>query len=177
MKCHERDAAIGPIGLSAVELNRRVAGGDAGDVDQLARWTSAGILHGAPSPSVAPAPAWDDVAAPIEVRARSYLAANCGYCHNDKGEARTTGLFLTLEEKDEARLGRCKSPVAAGTATGNLSFDVVPGAPDMSILVRRLTSIEPSIAMPEIGRSVVHSEGLQLVRGWISAMPGDCTGM
>lgn len=112
--------------------------------------------------------------ATLDGRARSYLAGNCAFCHNPKGEARTTGLFLTFAETDPARLGRCKSPVAAGAATGDLRFDVVPGQPDASILLARTIATEPSIAMPEIGRSVVHTEGVQLVRAWIAGMAGDC---
>jgi hypothetical protein len=28
--------------------------------------------------------------------------------------------------------------------------------------------------MPELGRSVVHDEGVQLIRDWIAAMHGNC---
>jgi len=28
--------------------------------------------------------------------------------------------------------------------------------------------------MPELGRSTVHQEGVQLIRDWIAAMPGHC---
>ena len=173
-KCHESDTAVVPIGPRASALNRRVATPD-GDQDQLARWAAAGILIGAPARSLAPSPAWDDRSATIDGRARSYLEANCAFCHSPKGEARTTGLFLTFAETDPARLGRCKSPVAAGTATGDLSFDVVPGQPDASILLHRMIATEPSVAMPEIGRSVVHAEGVQLVRDWIAGMTGTCS--
>jgi uncharacterized repeat protein (TIGR03806 family) len=163
-KCHTRDASFVPIGPHA----------DALSSDQIADWTAAGILKGAPTTPTTPSPAWNDSSAPIDVRARLYLAANCAYCHSAKGEARTTGLFLTFEETDAARLGRCKAPVAAGAATGTLHFDVVPGLPDESILVHRMMATEPSIAMPEIGRSVVHTEAVQLVRAWIAGMSGDC---
>ena len=37
-----------------------------------------------------------------------------------------------------------------------------------------MIATEPSIAMPEIGRSVVHTEGVKLVREWIAGMNGDC---
>jgi hypothetical protein len=29
--------------------------------------------------------------------------------------------------------------------------------------------------MPEVGRSLVHQEGLDLVNAWIQQMPGDCS--
>ena len=165
LKCHSSDMKIIPIGPRRSGLDRG---------DQLARWTTAGLLTGAPLVSQPPPPAWDDLTATVDARARSYLAANCGFCHSAKGEARTTGLFLTFAETDATHLGRCKSPIAAGAATSNLSFDIVPGDPDASILLHRMIATEPSIAMPEIGRSVVHREGVQLVRDWIAGMTGNC---
>jgi hypothetical protein len=37
-----------------------------------------------------------------------------------------------------------------------------------------MVSEDPSAMMPELGRSVVHDEGVQLVRDWIAAMQGSC---
>ena len=28
--------------------------------------------------------------------------------------------------------------------------------------------------MPEIGRSTIHAEGVELIRAWIESLPGDC---
>jgi hypothetical protein len=41
-------------------------------------------------------------------------------------------------------------------------------------MIYRMQSTTPSIMMPEIGRSVVHTEGVSVVRDWISQMPGSC---
>lgn len=165
-KCHVKDdMPVVPIGPRAGALR-----------DQLRRWTDADILAGVPATPAVPFPAWDDRTIPVNMRARAYLDGNCAYCHNPKGEARTTGLFLTFDETDPTRIGRCKPPVAAGGATANLRFDVVPGQPDASILLHRMLATEPAIAMPEIGRSVVHTEAVDLVRAWIAGMSGDCSG-
>jgi hypothetical protein len=43
----------------------------------------------------------------------------------------------------------------------------------------RLASTEPSVMMPQIGRSIVDETGLQLVRDWITSLRGsvpDCAG-
>jgi len=38
-----------------------------------------------------------------------------------------------------------------------------------------MNSDEPEIRMPESGRSVTHTEGVQLIADWINAMdPVDC---
>lgn len=173
-KCHERDAKLLPIGVRASGLNRDFAY-PAGVENQLAHWASRGALEAVPNapPKLA---VWNDPATgDASTRARAYLDANCSYCHSPVGEARTTGLFLSIGETDPVRLGRCKQPVAAGRAASNLSFDLVPGKPDESILLSRMLAVEPSIAMPELGRSLVHTEAVALVRDWIAAMPGTCT--
>ena len=110
----------------------------------------------------------------LEQRARAYLDANCGHCHNAEGPADTSGLFLTADQKDPMRWGFCKVPVAAGHGAGDLRFDLVHGQPDESILLRRMNSAEPKVMMPEIGRSVVHREGVDLIRQWVAETRGNC---
>ncbi len=41
-------------------------------------------------------------------------------------------------------------------------------------MVYRMNSTSPAVAMPELGRSLIHDEGVQLIRDWISAQTGDC---
>jgi hypothetical protein len=72
------------------------------------------------------------------------------------------------------RLGECKLPIAAGQGTGGNKFSIVPGKPEESILVYRMTSIDPGAMMPELGRSLVHDEGVALIADWISEMEGSC---
>ena len=38
-------------------------------------------------------------------------------------------------------------------------------------MVHRMDSVEPGVAMPELGRSVHDPEGVALVSAWIAAMP------
>ena len=64
-----------------------------------------------------------------------------------------------------------KPPVAAGRGSGGLSYDIVPGKPEESILVFRTGSIDPGIMMPELGKRLIHEEGLALLREWVAAMP------
>jgi hypothetical protein len=110
----------------------------------------------------------------VAERARGYLDVNCGSCHNPEGPAKQTGLYLTAHETNPTRLGLCKSPLAAGSGTGGFLWGIKPGFPDESILPFRMSSIEPGIAMPELGRKRVHEEALALIRQWIAEMPGDC---
>ena len=176
IKCHEDLAHTELIGPKARNLNRDFAYGD-GTENQLARWSRLGLLTGAPDPASAPRlAAFDDVTETIERRARSWLEINCAHCHGERGAGRTSGLYLWAHVTDPAVLGICKPPVAAGAGAGALSYDIVPGKPEQSILVYRMKSTDPAVMMPELGRAVVHEEGAALVEDWVRQLPGGCGG-
>jgi uncharacterized repeat protein (TIGR03806 family) len=169
-ECHQLAKRLVPIGPKARNLNGDFAYAD-GAENQLAHWTRLGQLEGAPDPAAIPRAAhWDDPAAPIEARARAYLDANCAHCHNPKGVASNSGLFLGLEETRPAALGIGKRPVAAGRGSGGLEVSIAPGHPDASILAYRMASTEPGVMMPELGRSLTHDEGLALIRAYIQGL-------
>ncbi len=174
IKCHENLGTIVPIGLRADRINHDFAYAT-GSENQLAHWSTLGILSGAPTPDQAPAlAAFADTSLPTETRARAYLTANCAHCHSDTGEARNTGLLLGSDVTDPYRLGQCKTPVATGKAASDLNYDLVPGQPTESIMIYRMSSTTPSIMMPEIGRSLVDTEGVQVVSDWIGGLSGTC---
>ncbi len=172
-KCHGNDGSIITLGPWADQLNRELTYPDGTTENELAHRARIGILKGAPSPKEAPVlpSAFDPTTGDVASRARAYLQANCAYCHSAVGEARTTGLDLGYDETGSMQLGICKMPVAAGVAAEGYSYDVVPGHPEQSILVHRMQSTEPAVAMPELGRSLEHVEAVQLVSDWIASMP------
>ena len=115
---------------------------------------------------------WDEAkSGTLDQRAKAYLRVNCGHCHAPKGSASNSGLFLDGSAKDAAAYGIGKRPVAAGRASGDLDFIIEPGKPERSILVTRMKSTDPGIAMPELGRATAHEEGIALLNEWIAAMP------
>ena len=175
--CHVVDLktkAIAPIGPKARHLNRDYDYPE-GRENQLAYLVKAGYLTGLPPlPDVPRNANWRDESQPLEARARAYLDVNCGHCHNPKGPADTTALTFDVGTPVDRHLGLCKPPVAAGRGTGDHLFDIVPGHPQDSILPFRMASQEPGVMMPEQGRGTVHREGLELIRNWIAAMPGEC---
>jgi uncharacterized repeat protein (TIGR03806 family) len=158
--CHQAGADIAPIGPKARNLNHN---------SQLEDWVAKGLLDRLPSDAPA-APAMFDVALPLEARARAWLDINCAHCHKPDGSASNSGLVLSATETDPVKVGIGKRPVAAGRGAGTLFQVIVPGAPDRSILAYRMASVEPGVAMPELGRSVHDEEGLALIREWIGKM-------
>jgi len=175
--CHASNnttRVIKPLGPKARHLNKDYAYAG-GSENQLAHLAKLGYLRGVPPTGVPRNANWRDVAnASLDGRARAYLDINCGHCHNPVGPADTSGLWLDSFDQDPRHLGLCKPPVAAGQGTGGHSFGIVPGRPDESILAYRMDSDDPGVMMPELGRDVVHREGVALIRQWIAAMEGDC---
>lgn len=167
--CHIKGQAMVPIGPTARHLNREYSY-TSGLKNQILYWYENGLLDNYPTdiPKLA---VWNDPSTgDLESRARAYLDINCGNCHNRFGPASTSGLFLDIYENEKNHLGINKSPVAAGRGAGNLQFDITPGQPQNSILVFRMKTNDPSIAMPEIGREQVHQEGVALIEEWIRKM-------
>lgn len=169
--CHIYNKAMTPIGPKARNINKDFAYAD-GTKNQIAVWSAHGILTGAPDPADAPRVpnAFDLADGSLEKRARAYLDVNCAHCHRAGGPGDTSGLFLTWDEDNPVTYGVEKRPVAAGRGSGGLDFDIAPGKPDQSIIIFRMSSTEPGIAMPELGRTINHDEGIALVREWIAAL-------
>lgn len=160
--CHERSGEMTPIGPSVRQLN---------DGHQLQNWSTIGLLTGLPKDHIPALVNYSDASASLDDRVKAYLDINCAHCHNPTGPARSSGLYLTWNSKDRTAYGFLKPPVAAGRGSGNLSYDIVPGKPEQSILHYRMASRDPGVMMPELGRQLTHHEGVELVRSWIASLP------
>jgi uncharacterized repeat protein (TIGR03806 family) len=171
--CHSSDKVVRPIGLVTRQLSRTVVR-DGVEVDQI-DWLAAQDALSAPPPADRPGLPDPFGTAPLAERARSWLEANCAHCHSPGGEGGPSGLWLHASVDEPVAYGVCKTPVAAGPGTGGNSYDIVPGKPDESILVYRITSTNPGIKMPELPNLLPHEPGVALVRQWIEAMtPPGC---
>lgn len=180
--CHSYDGKFVPLGTTVRQLNREVqVGGET--VNQLALWQKNewAELPSDFDPATAPRladyrqptlnmPAIPGFGDPLTDKARAYLDANCGHCHNAHGPASTSGMFLDISETDPERLGVNKTPVAAGRGSGNRRFGIVPGKPQESILIYRMENGDPGVRMPELGRQLEHAEGVELIGNWIRHM-------
>ncbi len=169
--CHENRKVMRPIGPKARNLNKDCAYPQ-GIENQLTHWSNVGYLQGAPAADRAPRMAvWNDPrTGTLDQRARAWLEMNCAHCHNPDGPARTSGLDLTSIQIDPAKMGIRKTPTAAGRGSGGRFYDIVAGKPDASILVYRITSLEPGVMMPELSRRLIDEEGVALIREWIASM-------
>lgn len=160
-RCHSSEGELKPIGPKAR------------NVRQLTAWAMNGSLQGMPAVEKVPVlPGWQDsVHYTVAQRARAYLDVNCAHCHTKGGDAYNTGLFLEYEQTDPAHLGFLKGPVSAGGGAGGLDVDILPGDAAQSILAYRMNSTEPGTAMPELARTLIHKEGVALIKAWIDQLP------
>jgi uncharacterized repeat protein (TIGR03806 family) len=159
--CHAKDGQVIPIGPKARNLS----------VKWMAQMLEGGALDRLP-PGGGTMPVWAGYSekGPVEPFARAYLDVNCAHCHQPGGGASNSGLDLRWEQADPHAIGIMKRPVAAGRGAGGHDFSVLPGEPDKSILLYRMDSAEPGIAMPELGKASVDRQGVAVVRRWITEM-------
>ncbi|WP_437682523.1 SO2930 family diheme c-type cytochrome [Sorangium sp. So ce131] len=173
--CHERDDSTRILGLITPQLNREIAA-DGAPRNQLA-WLEEQGLFREPLAPPEQLPSFPDPFgdAPLDARARAYLHGNCSHCHRPGGGGGVSGLVLLAWETDPSKNGVCKVAAAAGAGTGGHAYDIVPGAPEESIMTFRMRSTDPEIKMPELSNRLPDEQGVALIDAWIAAMePKGC---
>ncbi len=164
--CHSFEGKIHPIGPTIQNLNKDYNYID-GVANQIETWEMKGILETSPSTIL---PKWYGINDPngsLDERARGYLAINCSSCHRLEGSASNSGFYLEYNNTDSLSLGVWKTPVAAGAGSGGFTYVIHPGKGDESILLYRMIADEVDERMPEIGRELLHDEGIDLIKEWI----------
>ena len=183
-KCHNPVPDTRTLGPSTGMLNMDNDYG-AGPVNQIDHFASLGWLDTTPPPAnerVTYANPFDPASdADVHERTRSYFDSNCSHCHAPDGEAAEHQLFLDYESMDLVtgnpfNWGVCKKPTAATRTECTLTFDVVPLDPDSSLLLCRVETTDALEMMPPVGRTVEHTQAVELIRDWINNLdPGSCS--
>lgn len=114
---------------------------------------------------------WKDTSKSLELRARSYLDINCAHCHREGGHCSYVPQRFNFSNTDMHTFGVCLEPIT--NVPGN-PFVINAGNADRSELIYRMTSTEVSERMPVLGRTLVHDEGLQLIKDYINSLPTTC---
>lgn len=136
---------------------------------QLARFQSLAVIDTLPPTHlVLTDPAGD---APLGLRARSYLDANCSHCHGDGGIAARTGLFWDLEHTSPSELPTCRST----RPVDGREHVLVRGHPEQSAFLARMRSADRALHMPRGATGSPDHAGIELLGAWVSAMkPEQC---
>lgn len=112
----------------------------------------------------------DDMSASLELRARSYLDANCASCHQPG-----TGVQADFDARLATPLdsqGLVYAPAYNSLGIHDARL-IVPGDLAHSTLYRRLNEVHSPAAMPPLAKNMVDSAGTQLIADWISNMDPD----
>jgi uncharacterized repeat protein (TIGR03806 family) len=167
--CHTMAAKFA-LGVNTRQMNRDHAYGGV-VANQLATLEHIGLFTKplpAPPEKLPRLADFDDAKHPVEVRARSYLHANCSHCHIKWGGGNAEfKLLATLPLKE---MGVVNVPPAHGAFGLKDARLVVPGSPERSVLLHRM-AITGLGRMPHIGSRVVDERAVGLVRDWIRQLP------
>lgn len=169
MVCHSR-AAKYVLGITTHQLNRAHAF-SVGERNQIELYEQLGLFDtemaggGADLPKLVPL---RDETATLDVRARSYLHANCSFCHVAAGGG-NSAVDFEITAKPEKALLIDASPVHTNFGIEGAKI-VASGNPDKSILMQRITRRGRG-QMPPLASAVVDERAVALIREWIMQLP------
>jgi uncharacterized repeat protein (TIGR03806 family) len=163
LACHNPRAGY------ALSMDTRQLNLDPGEGNQLARLHQAGYFSNPPeSPNLLQRLLRPDESTfPLEARVRSYLAANCAFCHRPGGNA-APAEWDGLPATPLARTGLIDGLPASDSG----SFDpllrlVSPGDSARSILFHRLAATPGFTRMPPFGSRETDQAAIDLLTDWI----------
>lgn len=169
LTCHSR--AVGfVLGLSRLQLDRDIFTEEDAR-NQLVEWKDDGVLTGLPdkfSPAERQMVSPYDSSQDLDLRARSYLHANCSMCHVEAGGGNAQMELEFSRTPEQMRL--------LGVRPQHDTFHlpnamlVAPGAADRSVLLHRLQQRGRG-QMPPLGTLQVDAAAVELLHQWIEQMP------
>jgi len=177
MTCHNK-AGGSSIGPETAQMNRTI-----GTENQIDRFTALGLFETPPAKPykaalVTPYPGQlgsPPASATLEQKARSYLHANCAFCHRPGG---TFAIFdlrydTLLKDTKVCNASINKPPIASAP---DKTLDLRPGHAADSVIWLRMKELDPEAGrMPQIGSYAADSNGLSLVGSWIDSLTdADC---
>lgn len=162
-----------PIGIKPQNLNFNYTYED-GAKNQLTKWIEAGYLEGnfsLPTENNTTVN-YSDATKSVEFRARSYVDINCAHCHQTDRHCDYRPMRFAFNETagNETNMGVCVDTQDMQGFPANLSKIVTPQNKENSMLYYRLNTTNETYRMPLHGRTLIHDEGLVLMREWIDAL-------
>lgn len=172
LTCHKTNDLAIPIGPKPQNLNLTYTYTD-GIKNQLEKWVQMGYLHNDYPSNILTTINYEDTSQSLELRVRSYVDINCAHCHREDSHCSYRVVrFAFNETTDINNMGIC---IPQGENVGSAFTHIItPSNVARSSMPFRLQSVEPENRMPLLGRTVVHEEGLQLVKDWINTLDQSC---
>ena len=180
--CHKVDSDQGsgvvsvaiPIGIKPQNLNFNYNYISSNE-NQLSKWVQQNYLENAIPSNIESTVNYKDTSKPLELRVRSYLDINCAHCHQVGSHCSYRPMRFAFSETGNSD-GRTNQGVCVDTQDmagfpESLSKIINPSNVDRSMLYYRLNT-EEGYKMPLLGRSIIHEEGVNLIREYINSLSG-----
>jgi uncharacterized repeat protein (TIGR03806 family) len=166
--CHKDNGIAIPIGTKPQNINFDYDYSD-GTSNQLSKLIDVGYLENNLPSSIVSTIDYNDASHPLRLRLRSYLDVNCAHCHRENSHCDYRPLRLAFSETvNSQNMGICVEP---DEALDPLLIEIiVPGNVPKSMMHFRLSSTSESNRMPLLGRTLVHEEGVQLLKDFINSI-------
>ncbi len=162
-----------PIGIKPQNLNFNYNYGRT-TKNQLTKWIEVGYLQNNFSfPLINNTTVdYNDASKPLDLRARSYVDANCAHCHQNYRHCDYRQMRFAFNESANnlTNMGVCVNTEDMQDFPLGLNKIVNPRNIDMSMMYYRMNTTDESYRMPLHGRTVIHEEGVALIREWINSL-------
>jgi uncharacterized repeat protein (TIGR03806 family) len=182
LQCHLTNAGF-VLGPKTAQLNGTFTYPGTGVSDnQLRTWNYLRLFTSdigeAAIPALTRTVAVNDSAAPLETRVKSYLEANCAFCHRPGGAstAFTDARFATpLGSMGLINVAPNKGTV--GITPASEARLVKPADVAHSVLSVRVHSLDNAIKMPPLARNLVDTTAVGVIDQWIAGLPLSGSGL
>lgn len=145
--CHQSSKKVLPIGPKLSNMDHDIKVNDK-FINQLDYLEASGVISSFNRDNIQYFPDWNNTEYPLELRARAYLDVNCAHCHNPTGIADHTSLYFLF--------GTSLSGTGITTKKNQIQ--------------RRIQSRWRGEKMPMIGTTVIHDEGVKLIKEYLDSL-------
>lgn len=169
--CHNRENPV--LGFNAEQLNRFPKGFVA--QNQLTSLSEAGFLavpfEKRDLVKADRLRSLDDENASLEERARSYLHANCSFCHFPNAMQRVDIDLRAFAAPGLETLVDIKARLHYQEIDGEkVGWVIRSGSPNQSAIFRRMQTDDREVSMPYAGRTLVDQQALAVIEAWIQSL-------
>lgn len=162
-----------PIGIKPQNLNFNYTYGTE-TKNQLTKWIEQGYLQdNFAFPTEANSTVnYKDASKSLDLRARSYVDINCSHCHADDRHCDYRPMRFAFSEtaNNRTNMGVCVETSDMQDFPAAYSKIVTPGSIGRSMMYYRLNTTDETYRMPLHGRTLIHEEGVALIRDWINSL-------
>jgi len=168
--CHKASEKSIPIGIKPQNLNFDYVY-SSGTKNQLKKWIELGYLENNMPTSINSTVDYTDTSKSLELRVRSYLDINCASCHQTNSHCDYRPMRFAFDETTNlSNMGVCVSTQDMADFPTTLGRIVSPANINKSMMYYRLNTENESYRMPLLGRSIIHKEGVALIKEWINSL-------